>query len=195
MSSKPQPLSNVPPEFETAAQRTEQMLGFVPNSFLTMAKKPALANAVMPLLRYLWSDECSIERPLRPLISYMTSYGAGCRYCQAHSSHAARIHGVDAEKIENLWRYDTSELFDERERAVLAFAFASGQQPNAVEEQHFTAMRRYLSEEQIIDVAAIVAIFGLLNRWNDSMATALEDIPIETARSTLNASGWTPGKH
>lgn len=195
MSAKPQPLENVPPQFESAAAHLKAALGFVPNSLLTLLRKPQLAKAVMPSFAYLSGDDCSIDRQFRPLIAYMASLGAGCRYCQAHNSHAALLGGVPEEKVAELWRYDESELFDARERAALSFAFAAGQQPNGVGQQHFEDMAEHFSEEEILDIAGIVSIFGFLNRWNDSMATALEDSPAASARETLMQSGWEAGKH
>jgi hypothetical protein len=42
---------------------------------------------------------------------------------------------------------------------------------------------------------AVVGLFGFLNRWNDSMATELEDVPRAFARRTIGPGGWEPGKH
>ena len=39
-----------------------------------------------------------------------------------------------------------------------------------------------------------IALFGLLDRWNDSMGTALEDLPAESARRNLAHTGWDAGK-
>jgi len=40
-----------------------------------------------------------------------------------------------------------------------------------------------------------VALFGFLNRWNDTMATPLEEEPIEIGKQYLAAHGWHAGKH
>jgi hypothetical protein len=37
----------------------------------------------------------------------------------------------------------------------------------------------------------VIALFGFLNRWNDTLATPLEDEPIEY----LSRGGWQAGKH
>jgi hypothetical protein len=42
---------------------------------------------------------------------------------------------------------------------------------------------------------AVVALFGYLNRWNDSMGSALEDLPIEAGEKYLKQYGWEVGKH
>ena len=41
----------------------------------------------------------------------------------------------------------------------------------------------------------VIALFGYLNRWNDSMGSALEDLPIEAGEKYLAGQGWEIGKH
>jgi hypothetical protein len=50
-------------------------------------------------------------------------------------------------------------------------------------------------EGQIVELVASVALFGYLNRWNDSMATELEEHPSKVARKIIGAGGWQAGKH
>ena len=45
-------------------------------------------------------------------------------------------------------------------------------------------------------IMGVIALFGFLNRWNDSMGSALEDLPIEKGKEHLmENTNWTPGKH
>lgn len=39
------------------------------------------------------------------------------------------------------------------------------------------------------------ALFGFMNRWNDSLATSLEAEPVEVAEKFLAGQGWEVGKH
>jgi hypothetical protein len=57
-------------------------------------------------------------------------------------------------------------------------------------------LRAHWDEGQIVEIMGVVALFGYLNRWNDSMGSALEDLPHATAKARLAAqSGWQIGKH
>lgn len=67
--------------------------------------------------------------------------------------------------------------------------------PNAVTDAMFAELRKYWTEEQIVEIVGVIALFGFLNRWNDTMATPLEDEPIEVAVKYLARDGWTIGKH
>lgn len=195
MTARPQPTDDLPADMQAILDMTKAGMGFVPNSMRTMAKRPGLLKGMVGLFSYIIGPDCLIDPGLRQMVAYMSSYGSGCVYCQAHTSHGAERSGVDAEKIANLWQFETSDHFDARERAALTFALASGQVPNAVTESHFEALRVHFSEEEILDLTAILSIFGFLNRWNDTMGTTLEAEPVAFAGAALGASGWQAGKH
>jgi len=56
-------------------------------------------------------------------------------------------------------------------------------------------LKRHWSDAAIVEILAVVGLFGFLNRWNDSMGTTLEPEAAEIGRAQLGARGWTPGKH
>jgi uncharacterized peroxidase-related enzyme len=190
-----QPLDKDNPMVAPFVQRAVDRMGFVPNSMLTMANKPAFMKSVFPLVYYMSSEDFSVPADLREMIAFMVSYGSGCRYCQAHSAHGAERYGVPQEKIENMWRYQDSDLFSAAEKAALSFAFAAGQQPSAAEQSHFDELANHFSQEQIIDIAGMCAIYGFLNRWNDLVATQLEDTPGGFTSEAMKESDWEYGKH
>lgn len=113
----------------------------------------------------------------------------------AHTAGAALRLGIDEKKLEAVWEYRTSVLFDEKERVALDFAIAAASQPNDVTDELFGQMKRHWTEGQIVEIAGVVAMFGFMNRWNDTMATPLEEEPIEVGEKHLAAHGWTAGKH
>lgn len=189
------PLDKDHPDVAPFVQKAFDRMGFVPNSMLTMANKPAFMKSVFPLVYYMSSEEFSISADLREMIAFMVSYGSGCRYCQAHSAHGAERYGVAKEKIENLWRYQESDAFSAPEKAALAFAFSAGQQPSATDQTHFDELANRFSKEQIIDIAGMCAIYGFLNRWNDLVSTQLEDVPGSFTSEAMKDSDWEYGKH
>jgi len=60
---------------------------------------------------------------------------------------------------------------------------------------HFARLRRHWTEEQIVEILAAVCLYGFLNRWNDSMATELEETPRRIGERYLAEVGWDGGKH
>jgi alkylhydroperoxidase family enzyme len=97
--------------------------------------------------------------------------------------------------VADIWDFRVSPRYSEKERVALDFAIAAASQPNGVTEEMFAGMRKHWSEGQIVEIAAVVAVFGFLNRWNDTMGTPLEEEPIHVGEKYLAAHGWSVGKH
>jgi len=170
-------------------------LGFAPNSVLTMQRKPKLVKAFAQLNAAVMDPEGEVDLGFRRLIGHLASKAAGCLYCQAHTVLGAKNFGVDDARLEALWDFRTSSLYTVKERVALEFALAAAAQPNAVTDDLFADLRGHWSENQIVEILGVVAMFGFLNRWNDSMATPLEPVPSRLASAALGERGWTPGKH
>jgi uncharacterized peroxidase-related enzyme len=170
-------------------------LGFTPNSVLTMQRKPKLVEAFADLNAAVMDPAGEVDLGFRRLIGHVASKAAGCLYCQAHTLLGAHNFGVSEEKIAAVWTYATSPLYSDRERAALDFALAAAAQPNAVTDEVFARVRAHWSEGEIVEILGVVAMFGFLNRWNDSMATPLEAVPLAVARKAAPQGEWSPGKH
>ena len=173
----------------------EKILGFVPNSLLTMQRRPKMVTGFGALTRAVMDREGSVDLGLMRLIAHFSSRAAGCQYCEAHSLVAAKIHGVSQDKLDAIWDYQTSPLYTGAERVALDFALAAGSVPNAVDAELFTRMRQHWDEAQIVQILGAVCLYGFLNRWNDSMATDLETAPRAMGERVLSSGGWTGGKH
>ena len=181
--------------FEETFKLVEGVMGFVPNSMKAMAHNPAILKGFLGLSMAVLGPDNSLDPGLRQMIAYVTSSAAGCRYCQAHTSHTGHRQGVSAEKIEALWEYETSELFTEAERAALSVAQAGGSVPNEATDAQFETLKQHFSAVEIAEIVAVVSLFGFLNRWNDTLATPLEDSPIAFAEAHLASRGWEIGDH
>lgn len=182
------------PELEELWTLYDETMSFVPNSLFTMARRPEVLAAFSELITQIWRTG-TVPVELKPLIAIVASTAAGCRYCQAHETVDAKMRGVDEAKIEAIWDFERSPLYDEGERAALRFARDASVVPNEVTPAHFEELRRHWDEGEIVEILAVVGLFGFLNRWNDSMATDLEEIPAELAGRTIGLHGWEPGKH
>jgi uncharacterized peroxidase-related enzyme len=183
------------PEFSDLLARSKDRMGFLPNSQLIMAYRPEILRGFAQLAAAINGPSSTISPQLRNLVSQMASRASGCGYCMAHTAHTAGRVGIPDAKEEALWQYETSPLFSEAERAALRVAQGAAQVPNAVSDEDFDELKRHYSEAQIVDIVAVIALFGFLNRFNDTMATELESSPLEAGRRFLAEKGWTVGKH
>jgi uncharacterized peroxidase-related enzyme len=181
-------------EFEPFFQMVERGMGFVPTSMLTMGRDPALLRAFAGLSGKILAGG-SIDPALKSLVSFVASRAAGCLYCQAHTGHTSHRNGVSEEKLHAAFEYETSPLFDARERAALRVAHHAALAPSATEESDLQALREHFDDDEIVEIVSVVSLFGFLNRWNDTMATILEQAPREFGQNALGAQGWQAGKH
>ncbi|HVL37374.1 MAG TPA: carboxymuconolactone decarboxylase family protein [Burkholderiales bacterium] len=183
------------PELKEAFERAVKALGFVPNSLLIMQRKPKLVKAFSQLSAAVWDPDGEVDLGFKRLLAHVASRAAGCQYCMAHTAGGALHLGVDEAKVAAVWEYRTSPHYSEAERVALDFALAAASVPNDVTEDMFGTMRRHWTEGQVVEIVAVVSLFGFLNRWNDTMGTPLEDEPIEVGTRLLAERGWSPGKH
>ncbi|MGV0036064.1 MAG: carboxymuconolactone decarboxylase family protein [Candidatus Azotimanducaceae bacterium WSBS_2022_MAG_OTU7] len=181
-------------DMEPVFQAVEATMGFVPTSMLTMAHWPEMLQSFGGFASGI-IDGGELEGGIKRLIAFVVSNAAGCRYCQAHTSHSAEINGISPEKIQAAFEFETSPLFNEAEKAALRVALHAGMVPNAVEPEQMDALKEHYSDKQCVEVVAIISLFGFLNRWNDTMATTLEDKPRAFASETIADGGWDVGKH
>jgi uncharacterized peroxidase-related enzyme len=168
-------------------------LGFTPNSVLTMQRRPKLVQAFAQLNAAVMDPEGEVDLGFRRLLGYVSSKAAGCLYCQAHTLLGAKNFGIDEARLHAAWEFRSSPLFDAKEKIALEFALAAASQPNAVTDDHFTKMKVYWSEAAIVEILGVVAMFGFLNRWNDSMGTPIE--PIAQEHGQKFDRQWEAGKH
>jgi len=170
-------------------------LGFTPNSVLTMQRKPKLVRAFAELNAAVMDPSGEVDLGFRRLVGHVASKAAGCLYCQAHTLLGSHNFGVSDAKLADVWTYASSPLYSPRERVALDFALAAAAQPNAVTDEQFAELRRHWSDGEIVELLGVVAMFGFLNRWNDTLATPLEAAPLAVAVKAAGANGWTAGKH
>ena len=182
-------------EAEEMATFYEETLGFTPNSLFTMMHRPRIAAAFLEMNQAVMENKGRLSSTLKRELAYLSSSVKGCRYCEAHTIRAAERYGSSEERMLNLWEYKTHAAFSEAERAVFDLAIAASQVPNAVTQEIAENIRKYWDEGEIVEVMGVVALFGYLNRWNDSMGTALEDPAAVTAATLLGHKGWEKGKH
>ena len=181
-------------EFEPFFALVESSMGFVPNSMLTMGRVPELLRAFAGLSGTVIGGG-TLDPGLKQLVALVSSSATGCRYCQAHTAHTAELRGVDAAKLDAVFAFDDSPLFSDAEKAALSVARAASFVPNETSDAMFDELKRHYSEAEIVEIMGVIALFGWLNRWNDSLATALEQGPLTWANERLAPHDWSAGKH
>ena len=175
--------NDIPSDLVELMTAGEALMGFTPNDGLTLARRPAILKGVFALIQGVYGPG-EVDAGLKRLIGEAASKAAGCVYCSAHAAYGAASRGVPVEKIEAVWRFEDSPLFDEAERAAINFAMAAAKTPSEATDADYARLAAYFDEGEIVEIIAVIALFGFLNRWNQAVATDLEAVP-EALRARL----------
>ncbi|MFQ6553806.1 carboxymuconolactone decarboxylase family protein [Aestuariibius insulae] len=191
------PLSDaeLDPDLAEKVQFFKGPLGVVPNSIRTMAWRPEIAEAYTALNVAVMKPSEGVTAEFKRLIGYASSFASGCMYCRAHMILASERFGASEERLAAVSDPENSGVFSEAEVAALVFARAASEVPNAVTDEIGARLTAHWSDADVIEIMAVIALFGYLNRWNDSMGSALEDLPVEAGERLLDGTGWEIGKH
>ncbi|MCB9195097.1 MAG: carboxymuconolactone decarboxylase family protein [Flavobacteriales bacterium] len=173
----------------------EETLGFCPNSVKTMHHRPRIAYAFIEMNKAVMENKGRVTSALKRMIGYISSHATGCRYCEAHTIRAAERYGASAEQLENIWEYKTHPAFSDAEKAALDLALHAATVPNSVTDAIAENARKYWNEGEIVEMMGVIALFGYLNRWNDSMGTEMEQGAVESGKELLSKTDWSVGKH
>jgi len=176
-------------------KQLEELFGYMPNDYLTMGHRPGVMKAVSDLTAAVVFAPGKTTMDLRLLVAYISSRAAKCMYCTAHCGSLASQHGIPVEKLQNISSYETNESFSPLEKSVLRVAERASKSPNAVTDQDFSELRKFLDEEGSAEILGVISLMGFYNRWNDTVATTLERAPHERAQQILKGTCWEAGKH
>lgn len=190
------PLENheVDQELRDMFENYEKTRGFCPNSVKTMARRPNISKAFGRLNQAI-IYEGTVNEELKMLVALASSLASGCKYCQSHMVNLSSIYNASDEKISAIWEFETSKQFSAAERAAIKVAIKGGTLPNDVQSEDFDELRLHFDDGQIVEIVATIALFGYLNRWNDTMATELEELPTKVTERATGTKGWDAGKH
>ena len=147
--------------------------GFVANSMLTLSHRPEIAKAVLGLIRAVVRSPGTVDPALRWMVAHVTSLANGCQYCSAHTFKNGGDNGVPEDKLEALWEFETNPIFSDAERAALRVAMTGGACPSYATPEDMANLRAHFSPEQVVEIGAVIALFGFNNRWNALMETCL----------------------
>lgn len=159
-------INTLPEDLRSRILEVQEKAGFVPNVFLTFARRPAEWRAFFAYHDALMlKEEGSLTKGEREMIVTATSAANQCLYCVVAHGAILRIYEkkplVADQVAVNYRKADISA----RQRAMLDFAMKVSQASHALEDADFAALHAHgFDDEDIWDIAAITAFFGLSNR-------------------------------
>jgi uncharacterized peroxidase-related enzyme len=159
-------INDLPDDIKARVLEVQEKAGFVPNVFLALARRPAEWRAFFAYHDALMlRDESGLSKGEREMIVTTTSAANKCLYCVVAHGAILRIYEKKPLLADQLAVNYRKADITPRQRAMLDFAMKVCLHSDAVEEADFVALRAHgFNDEDIWDIAAITAFFGLSNR-------------------------------
>ena len=159
-------LNSLPADLQQRILEVQEKSGFVPNVFLALARRPTEWRAFFAYHDALMLREDSgISKGDREMIITTTSAANHCLYCVVAHGAILRIYEkkpLVADQVATNYR---KADITPRQRAMLDFAMKVCQHSDTIEEADFAALEAHgFTDEDIWDIGAITAFFGLSNR-------------------------------
>ncbi len=141
----------------------------LPNIFAILAYQPDVLKGVVAIDSGIQMD---LPGTLRELAYYKASQVNGCEYCSHYHKKAAEKAGVSDEQLKAIGDYKSSDAFSEVEKHVLSYAEQLTQTGN-VDEATVEGVKQHLSDQQLVTLAATVALANFTNRFNHGLGIEL----------------------
>ncbi|WP_135470855.1 peroxidase-related enzyme [Crenalkalicoccus roseus] len=158
-------LDSLPEDIRARILKVQEKSGFVPNVFLLLARRPDEFRAFMAYHDALMDKEGGLSKAEREMIVVATSAANQCQYCVIAHGAILRIRARNPLIADQVAANYRKADITPRQRAMLDFAMKVAQRAEAVEEADCAALRGHgFGEDDIWDIAAIAAFFGMSNR-------------------------------
>jgi len=158
------------PAVQPVFDKLTHVFGQMPSFFGVMARVPDALTHFLALYGSV-IDHGSVEAKYKELAYLKTAQINGCEYCFRAHSASGKKNGVTDAQLQGLAMFQRSSAFDEKEKTVLLWAErvtrgASGIRPPAIQE-----LKKYFTDDQIVELTLTVAIANFTNRFNDALLT------------------------
>jgi uncharacterized peroxidase-related enzyme len=170
-------LADLPEDLRARILEVQDKAGFVPNVFLVLAHRPAEWRAFMAYHDALLLKEGgNLSKGEREMIIVVTSAANQCLYCVVAHGAILRIYEKKPLIADQLAVNYRKADITPRQRAMLDFAMQVCSNSATIAEADFEALRAHgFDDEDIWDIGAISAFFGLSNRMANLTAMRPND--------------------
>jgi uncharacterized peroxidase-related enzyme len=170
-------LNDLPDDIRDRILQVQEKAGFVPNVFLALAHRPAEFRAFLAYHdALLLKDGGGLSKGEREMIIVATSGANRCLYCVVAHGAILRVYEKKPLIADQVAVNHRKADITPRQRAMLDFALKVTQASHEIGDADFDALRAHgFGDEDIWDIAAISAFFGLSNRMANVMSLRPND--------------------
>jgi uncharacterized peroxidase-related enzyme len=158
-------LEDLPEDIRARILEVQEKSGFIPNVFLALAHRPAEWRAFFAFHDALMEKDSGLSKAEREMIVVATSNANGCQYCVVAHGAILRIRAKNPLVADQIAINYRKADITPRQTAMLDFAMKIALDSGAVGDADFTALHEHgFNDEDIWDIGAVAAFFGLSNR-------------------------------
>ena len=158
-------VKDLPEDLRELILGVQEKAGFIPNVFLALAHRPDELRAFFNYHDAIMLREGNITKAEKEMIIVTTSSDNSCLYCVVAHGAILRIYAKDSLIADQLATNHNKADITPRQKAMLDFALKVSNNANAIGEEDFETLKSHgFTEEDIWDIGAITAFFGLSNR-------------------------------
>ncbi len=158
-------VDRLPDDVRDRILKVQEKSGFVPNIFLVLARRPDEFRAFFAYHDALMDKPGGLSKAEREMIVVATSAANQCQYCVVAHGAILRIRAKDplvSDQVAVNYRKADITL---RQRAMLDFAMKVAFEAHAVDDADIERLKTHgFDDEDVWDIAAIAAFFGMSNR-------------------------------
>lgn len=147
----------------------KRRFGEVPEPFTVAAHHPRLlaANAAHEML--LQSGSKTLPASVRELAVFWAARTIGCSWCVDFGSMLQRLDGLDVDRLKTIDDYASSPLFDDDERAAIAYADAMTTDPHTVTDEQVADLRRRFGDDGVIELTYQIGVENMRARMYSAL--------------------------
>jgi uncharacterized peroxidase-related enzyme len=169
-------LEDLPEDIRTRILEVQEKSGFVPNVFLALAHRPAEWRAFFAFHDALMEKESGLTKAEREMIVVATSNANGCQYCVIAHGAILRIRSKLPLVADQVAINHRKADITPRQKAMLDFAMKVALDSASIGDADFDTLHGHgFSDEDIWDIGAVAAFFGLSNRMANMTAMRPND--------------------
>src|SRR5438552_6299695 len=158
-------IDSLPDDIRARLMAVQEKSGFIPNVFLTFARRPDEFRAFFAYHDALMEKEGGLSKAEREMIVVATSAANQCHYCVIAHGAILRIRAKNPLVADQIAVNYRKADITPRQKAMLDFAMKVSAEANRISEEDFATIAAHgFSDDDIWDIAAISAFFALSNR-------------------------------
>ena len=169
-------LKDLPEDIRARILSVQEKSGFVPNVFLALAHRPDEFRAFFAYHDALMEKDSSLTKAEREMIVVATSNANECQYCVIAHGAILRVRAKNPLIADQVAVNYRKADITPRQKAMLDFALKVCLQAQRVDDADFARLREHgFADEDIWDIAAVSAFFGMSNRMANFMSMRPND--------------------